>query len=57
MVCNYFKEEYNPSNIFTNWLNIDIQTSKQGSMWSFVTNPTKYGLSIHNGMKIRGNVD
>ena len=57
MTCNYFKEEYSPSNIFSNWVQNDAKNAVKSSLWSFVTNPTRYGLAIHNGIKIEGNLD
>lgn len=33
-VCAYFKETYNPANIFKNWYKIDASGSRNGpSLW------------------------
>jgi len=39
--CNYFKEIYEPANIFTNWKVRDAIGDDGGpSSWTFAANPT-----------------
>lgn len=39
--CNYFKEIYDPANIFTNWKVRDAIGDDGGpSSWTFAANPT-----------------
>ena len=53
--CNYFKENYSPSNIFHNWRVSDGRGAILGpSEWTFNTNPTQYGLSIRQSSFIQG---
>ena len=53
--CNYFQENYNPSNIFHNWKVIDGRGAILGpSDWTFNTNPSKYGLAIRQSSFIQG---
>lgn len=53
--CNYFKETYNPSNLFHNWRISDGRGAILGpSEWTFNTNPTQYGLAIRQSSLIQG---
>lgn len=55
VACNFFKEKYNPANIWANWREEEGRGTVMGpASWTFNSNPSSYGLAIRQSSFISG---